>query len=136
MRAPAALGRGAVVPLLLEALRGEGGYQFGHTATVRVGSVLYKHVGENVLAEIARHHRELGQLYQQLADQQGLDQGGPDRVVGLREAAQRLSASKSWLSRAENWRRVGGYKDLDGRVKFADTALRRYLEGVASGGDR
>ncbi len=51
----------------------------------------------------------------------------PDRAVGLAEAAQRLGMSRAWLSRKDNWSRCGGFKDLDGHVKFPMPALEAHI---------
>ncbi len=90
-------------------------------------------VGRAALAEIGKRHLELAELYRRLSEVDW-DQGpGADRVLSLREAAVRLGASVSWLSRRENYLRVGGFKDVDGRVKFTDGALRRHLEEASKG---
>ncbi len=92
-----------------------------------------------VMAAIGKHHAQLAELYTRLSevDWDRVGSGDhPERVVGLREAAVRLGVSVSWLSRRTNWISVGGYLGPDRRVKFTDSALRRRLEGVASGGDR
>ncbi len=89
-----------------------------------------------VMAEIGRHHAQLAALYARLSEQDWDRDPGADRVLTLREAAVRIGASVSWLSRRENYLKVGGYLDVDRRLKFADSALRRHLEEVASGGDR
>ncbi len=94
-------------------------------------------VGTALLAEIGKHHAQLAELYAKLSEVDWDGRGDlPERVLGLREAAVRLGVTRSWLSRRPNWTSVGGYLGPDRRVKFADSALRRYLDGAASGGDR
>jgi hypothetical protein len=46
----------------------------------------------------------------------------PDRAVRLREAC----AIKAWdySYASKHWQKLGGYKDVDGRVKFPLSALR------------
>ncbi len=93
-----------------------------------------------VMAAIGKSYADLAELFAQLSEQDWdhrVDRGDlPERVLGLREAAVRLGVTRSWLSRRPNWTSVGGYLGPDRRVKFADSALRRYLDGAASGGDR
>ena len=50
-----------------------------------------------------------------------------DRAVRLDEAATILDMERRTLERKSKWQRLGGYKDLDGRVKFRLADLRRYL---------
>ena len=77
-------------------------------------------------ARISRLHAELADAYAELAAEAPAPQ--PDRVVGLREAAQRLSMTRAWLARRGNWQRVGGYLDADRRVKFTTAALAAYVK--------
>src|SRR5437867_3687416 len=53
------------------------------------------------------------------------DPSEEEAAVGIDEAAQTLSIKVSTLYR--KWRVLGGYRDVDGRVKFTRAALRRYL---------
>ncbi len=86
-------------------------------------------------ARISQLHAELARAYLELAQRDDRrDLAGADRVVGLAEAATRLGCSRSWLSRRASWARLGGYKDLDGRVKFAESRLRAHLAGAATDG--
>ncbi len=92
-------------------------------------------LSRTALAAIGKHHAQLAELYAKLSEVDW-DRAGsgdhPDRVVGLREAAVRIGASVSWLSRRENWQRAGGYLDVDRRVKFTETRLREYLAAAAT----
>src|SRR5262245_43366002 len=48
-----------------------------------------------------------------------------ERALRLAEAAARLGMSKDYLYR--HWRKLGGYKDDDGHVKFALSAIQRHV---------
>lgn len=52
---------------------------------------------------------------------------GPDRAIGLDEAARILDIKRRTLERESKWRLVGGYRDVDGRIKFRLAELRRHL---------
>jgi hypothetical protein len=54
-----------------------------------------------------------------------------DRALRLEDAAPRLGMSPDYLYR--HWSTLGGYKDVDGHVKFTVSAIRRHL---AKGGRR
>jgi hypothetical protein len=84
-------------------------------------------MGPSTLERLADLHAQLAATYRELArqGQQGAQES--DRVIGLAEAAARLGMTRTWLSRRANWSRVGGYRDADRRVKFAESALRAYL---------
>jgi len=49
----------------------------------------------------------------------------PDQVVRLADAASRLSMSKDFLHRS--WRKLGGFKDDDGHVKFSLRIITRHV---------
>jgi hypothetical protein len=49
----------------------------------------------------------------------------PDQVVRLAEAASRLGMSKDFLHRT--WRKLGGFKDDDGHVKFSLRVIARHV---------
>jgi hypothetical protein len=49
----------------------------------------------------------------------------PDQVVRLAEAASRLGMSKDFLHRS--WRKLGGFKDDDGHVKFSLRVITRHV---------
>ncbi|MBI4271723.1 MAG: hypothetical protein HY615_15415 [Candidatus Rokubacteria bacterium] len=55
------------------------------------------------------------------------------RAVGLDEAASLLGMERRTLERKPMWQRLGGYKDLDGRVKFRLGNLRRHVARRSSG---
>ena len=46
----------------------------------------------------------------------------PDRVVRLKEACALRGWDVSYVSK--HWKKLGGFKDVDGRVKFPLSALR------------
>src|SRR5262249_50418928 len=50
----------------------------------------------------------------------------PDQVVRLPEAASRLGMSKDFLHRS--WRKLGGFKDDDGHVKFSLRVIARHVQ--------
>ncbi len=86
-------------------------------------------VGRAALAEIGKRHLELAELYRQLSEidwDRDVDTG-TDRVLSLAEAAVRLGVKRSWLSRRENYLRIGGYLGPDRRVKFPLSALLSYV---------
>ena len=49
----------------------------------------------------------------------------PDRAVRIDEAVDLLGMSKDFLYR--HWRKLGGYRDDDGHVKFAMSVIQRHL---------
>jgi hypothetical protein len=49
----------------------------------------------------------------------------PDQVVRLADAASRLGMSKDFLHRS--WRKLGGFKDADGHVKFSLRVIMRHV---------
>jgi len=49
----------------------------------------------------------------------------PDRAVAVGEAMRLLGMTKDYIHR--NWKKLGGRKDVDGRIKFALSALRRHV---------
>ena len=51
----------------------------------------------------------------------------PDRAVGLTDAAAMLAIKRRTLEREPKWRLVGGYRDIDGRIKFRVSDLRRHM---------
>ena len=51
----------------------------------------------------------------------------PERALTLDEAAMVLGTTRTWLERRANWERVGGYRDLDRRIKFPRSALEAHL---------
>ena len=53
----------------------------------------------------------------------------PDRAVRLEEAASLLAMSDDFVYR--NWRRLGGYKDVDHHIKFRMSDLQRHLQRKA-----
>ena len=75
-------------------------------------------------SRLAELHTALAAVYADLAQQ---DPSGSDSVLSLRDAAIRLGVTESWLCRREAWQKVGGFKGPDGRVKFAESALRVWL---------
>jgi hypothetical protein len=50
-----------------------------------------------------------------------------DRAVGLTEASQRLGIKRRTLERRAKWRQLGGYRDIDGHIKFRLIDLHRHL---------
>jgi hypothetical protein len=56
----------------------------------------------------------------------------PNRAVRLEEAAALLAMSHDFVYR--NWKRLGGYKDTDHRVKFRMSDIRRHLQRKAKDG--
>jgi hypothetical protein len=49
----------------------------------------------------------------------------PDRALRLDEAAPLLAMSNDFVYR--NWKRLGGYKDVDHHVKFRMSEIQRHL---------
>ena len=45
----------------------------------------------------------------------------PERMLGIREAAERVSLSVDYLHR--HWRKLGGFKGPDSKIKFPLAAL-------------
>jgi hypothetical protein len=56
----------------------------------------------------------------------------PDRALRLEEAASLLAMSQDFVYR--NWRRLGGYKDVDHHIKFRMSDLQRHLQRKAKDG--
>jgi hypothetical protein len=56
----------------------------------------------------------------------------PDKAVRLEEAAALLAMSEDFVYR--HWKRLGGYKDADHRVKFRMSDLQRHLQRRAKDG--
>lgn len=50
-----------------------------------------------------------------------------DRAVSLAEASQLLDIKRRTLERPSKWRQLGGYRDIDGHIKFRLVDLRRHL---------
>jgi hypothetical protein len=50
-----------------------------------------------------------------------------DRAVSLTEASQLLDIKRRTLERPAKWRQLGGYRDIDGHVKFRLLDLHRHL---------
>ncbi len=50
----------------------------------------------------------------------------PDRAVGLKEASGLLGLSLDFLYR--HWKKLGAYKDDDGRVRFTMSTIQRRLQ--------
>jgi ABC-type amino acid transport substrate-binding protein len=50
----------------------------------------------------------------------------PDRAVGLEEASGLLGLSRDFLYR--HWKKLGGYKDDDSRVRFTMSTIQRRLQ--------
>src|SRR5437867_12430061 len=50
----------------------------------------------------------------------------PERALRVAEAAVTLNMSTDYIYR--HWQKLGGFKDADGRVKFAASDLRRHIE--------
>jgi hypothetical protein len=50
----------------------------------------------------------------------------PERALRVAEAATMLSMSEDYLYR--HWKTLGGYHDVDGHVKFAESDLRKHIE--------
>jgi hypothetical protein len=49
----------------------------------------------------------------------------PDRAVGVEEAVRFLAMTEDYVYR--HWSKLGGYKDDDGHVKFALSAIQRHI---------
>ena len=52
---------------------------------------------------------------------------GSDRAVRLREAVTLLGMTKDFLYR--HWETLGGYRDLDGHIKFSLSTIQRHIQG-------
>ena len=50
-----------------------------------------------------------------------------DRAVSLTEASQLLDIKRRTLERPSKWRQLGGYRDIDGHIKFRLLDLHRHL---------
>ena len=50
-----------------------------------------------------------------------------DRAIGLAEASKLLDIKRRTLERPPKWRQLGGYRDIDGHIKFRLLDLRRHL---------
>ena len=50
-----------------------------------------------------------------------------DRAVSLTEASQLLDIKRRTLERPAKWRQLGGYRDIDGHIKFRLVDLHRHL---------
>lgn len=48
-----------------------------------------------------------------------------DRAVGIEEAAAITGMKPATLRRREKWQQLGGYRDLDGHIKFSWRKLQR-----------
>jgi len=55
-----------------------------------------------------------------------------DRAVSLNEASQLLAMKRRTLERPAKWRQLGGYRDIDGHIKFRLADLRRHLARQSS----
>jgi len=53
----------------------------------------------------------------------------PDRAIRLEEAASLLAMSDDFVYR--NWKRLGGYKDVDHHIKFRMSDIQRHLHRKA-----
>ncbi len=87
----------------------------------------------DTLAELKRQAAHLGAdigaaLDRRLAGARPEPQG-PDRAVGLEEASGLLGLSRDFLYR--HWKKLGGYKDDDGRVRFTMSTIQRRLQHQA-----
>ena len=56
-----------------------------------------------------------------------------DRAVGIEGAAVIIGMKLNTLRRREKWRQLGGYRDMDGRVKFTLAGLQRHLARKSGG---
>ncbi len=50
-----------------------------------------------------------------------------DRAIGLAEASKLLDIKRRTLERSSKWRQLGGYRDIDGHIKFRLLDLRRHV---------
>src|SRR5216683_6599747 len=50
-----------------------------------------------------------------------------DRAIGLAEASELLDIKPRTLERPSKWRQLGGYRDIDGHIKFRLLDLRRHV---------
>ena len=86
-------------------------------------------------ARIAAVHRALADLYEERAAMQiTADTVRPSVVESIRidEACKRMGWSYSWAVR--RWEKLGGYKDLDGRLKIRCDVLSRHRTTPAKSG--
>src|SRR5262245_32232144 len=67
----------------------------------------------------------LARVSGQQAGSPRLSAAEPERALRIAEAAARLGMSKDYLYR--HWRKLGGYKDDDGHVKFALSVIDRHV---------
>jgi hypothetical protein len=81
-------------------------------------------MGPATAARLAELHAEIAEIYRGLALADPT--ADSERMLGLREAVERLGCTESWLCRRANWQKVGGFKGPDGRVKFPLSALSAY----------
>jgi hypothetical protein len=54
----------------------------------------------------------------------------PDRAIGIDEAMTLLEMTKDFIYR--QWPKLGGYKDVDGHVKFALSTVQRHIRTRAA----
>src|SRR5262245_28296548 len=88
------------------------------TLPVEVQDVVYRHVAQ--LEAVCRT------FVLTRAKPNSLPPGpDPDQVVRLADAASRLGMSKDFLHRS--WRKLGGFKDDDGYVKFSLRVIARHV---------
>jgi hypothetical protein len=50
-----------------------------------------------------------------------------DRAIGLTEASEILGMKRRTLERRSMWQQLGGYRDVDGHIKFRLVLLHRHL---------
>ena len=75
-------------------------------------------VSSSALTRLSELHAELARVYAELAQQDPARIGPeqpPDEVLRIREACRRKGWTYSWA--VKHWKALGGFKDVDGKLK-------------------
>jgi hypothetical protein len=86
----------------------------------------------STLHEIAELHGALARAYERLAaeEQAPTPESPAPAVFRIAEACDRMGWTYSWAVR--RWRKLGGYRDLDGKLKIKAEALARHIPKAAA----
>ena len=83
-----------------------------------------------LLARLATLHRETAAVLDALAREHATPQAPPvDEILRIREACERTAWRYSWA--VKRWRKLGGFRDLDGALKIRASVLARHLADQA-----
>ncbi len=89
-------------------------------------AIEYCRVTKRLVADLEAH---IGTTDPAIADS-AIDQ---DRAVGLTEASEILGMKRRTLERQSTWQQLGGYRDVDGHIKFRLVRLHRHLARRSTG---